>query len=447
MSVALFLLGILAAVLMIAVSIGLHEVGHLVPAKRFGLKVPQYMIGFGPTLWSKQVGETEYGVKAIPLGGYIRMIGMYPPPSGNLPAGKSGRLAELSEQAKVDAWREVGPGEENRVFYRLPVPRRVVVMLGGPLMNLFLATVLFAVLLVGIGFPQPVPTVASVSECVPAVMASERAAQAFIADPASATGECVASDPESPASASGLQPGETITAIDGIAVSTWTELTDYTRARPGEQVKLTITGPAGERTAPVTLATAYRPVLDDAGEPTGEIARTGYLGITPAAQYIGRPWSSVPSTMWEVTKLSVGALVSLPVKVFDLAGSLATNEPRDPNSPVSVVGVGRLSGEVTAMDEPIKTKVATLVSLAASLNLFLFLFNLVPVLPLDGGHIAGALWEGLRRRVATLRGRADPGPVDTSRMLPVAYAMVVLLLALSSVVILADLIKPISLNG
>lgn len=440
------MLGILAAILMIAISIGLHEVGHLVPAKRFGVKVPQYMIGFGPTLWSRRVGETEYGLKAIPLGGYIRMIGMYPPPTGHLPA-DAGRFAELAENAKQEAWREVGPNDQDRVFYRLSVPRRVVVMMGGPTMNLFLAFVLFAGLVVGIGAPRPVPTVAAVSPCLPAVMATEAAARNALENPQSGAGACTKTDAPSPAAQLGLAVGERITAVDGVAVADWTQLTSVTRARPGQQVVLDITDGDATRRVQVQLATAYRPVLDASGNPTGEIRATGYLGVTPEIEYQSMGWAAVPQTMWQVTRMSVAALVTLPAQVVRLAGTLTSGGARDPAGPVSVVGIGRLSGEIAAASDPVKAKVATLISLAASLNLFLFLFNLLPVLPLDGGHVAGALWEGARRRLARLAGRADPGPVDTSKMLPVAYAMVVVLLALSSVVILADLFKPITLNG
>lgn len=446
MGTLLFWLGILAAIAGIAISIGLHEIGHLLPAKRFGVKVPQYMIGFGPTLWSRRVGETEYGLKAIPLGGYIRMIGMYPPPAGRLSAG-AGRLAELSESAKQEAWREVGPDDTDRVFYRLSVPRRVIIMLGGPTMNLVLAFALFAAMLVGIGTPMPVPTVAAVSPCLPAVMASEAAARAALDDPQSATAECAPTDARSPAAELGLAVGERIIAVDGVAVAGWTELTDVTRARPGQQVVLDIASGAETRRVTVKLATAYRPVVDAAGAVTGEIRATGYLGVTPELEYQSLGWASVPRTMWQVTTMSVSALVTLPAQVVQLAGTLTSGEARDPAGPVSVVGIGRLSGEIAAAPDSVKAKVATLLSLAASLNLFLFLFNLLPVLPLDGGHVAGALWEGGRRRLAKLAGRADPGPVDTSKMLPVAYAMVVVLLALSSVVILADLVKPITLNG
>ena len=136
MSTLAFILGVLFMATGIAVSIALHEVGHLVPAKRFGVRVTQYMVGFGPTMWSRRRGETEYGVKAIPLGGYIRMIGMFPPRKGDDPGtvrvSSTGRFSQLVDEARAASLEEVRPGDENRVFYKLSVPKKVIVMLGGP---------------------------------------------------------------------------------------------------------------------------------------------------------------------------------------------------------------------------------------------------------------------------------------------------------------------------
>ncbi len=452
MDATLFVLGVLLAAAGIAASIGLHEIGHLVPAKRFGVRVTQYMVGFGPTLWSRHRGETEYGVKWIPLGGYIRMIGMYPPPhgapEGTAGSGTTGRFALLAEEARTHAWEEVRPGDEGRLFYRLPVRRKVVIMLGGPTMNLLISFVLFSVLLIGIGIPTPTTQLARVAQCVPAAMSSEAAAVQAAQDPASATTECAAGDPQSPAAAAGLKADDTIVAVDGNPATTWDQVTTVTRARPGGTVELTVADPSGQqRVVTVSVATAYRPVYDQDGLPTEQVERVGYLGIIPQSEYVSQPLSAVPAAMWDLTVRSGQALLALPVRVAELASDLVTGEERDPRSPVSVVGVSRLSGEVAAADEPLKSKAAMLLGLMASLNLFLFLFNLLPLLPMDGGHVAGALWEGLRRWLAKLRGLPDPGPVDVSRALPVAYAVGIALIALSSVVILADLVKPISLYG
>ncbi len=166
-----YIIGVLVVALGVGLSIALHEIGHLVPAKKFGVKVTQYMVGFGPTVWSRTKGETEYGVKAIPLGGYIRMIGMFPPkpgdPEGRLRASSTGRFSQLMDQARQDSMDEVSPGDEHRVFYRLSVPKKVVVMMGGPVMNLFIAVVLFGGILTLYGVPTTTPLISTVATCIP----------------------------------------------------------------------------------------------------------------------------------------------------------------------------------------------------------------------------------------------------------------------------------------
>ncbi len=453
MEPVLFVLGVLLAGVGIGLSIGLHEVGHMVPAKAFGVKVTQYMIGFGPTLWSRKGAETEYGAKWIPLGGYIRMIGMFPAPKG-APAGTAGRgttgrFQMLAEEARAAAWEEVQPGDEDRVFYKLSAPKKVVVMMGGPLMNLVLAAIFFAVLLMGIGMPTTTTTVARVGECVPSFMATPEAAAAAVADPSSLSDdlECTADDPVSPAITAGIVVGDRITSIDGQPVDEWTQLTEITRSSPGQTVVLGLDTVTGQREVEVPMATAYRPVLEEDGTLGDQIVATGYVGVTPQTQYVAQPASAVPTVMADVTGRSVQALISLPVRVYELAQDMVAGNERNPEGPISVVGVGRISGEVVAAEEPVKAKLAILVSLIASLNLFLFLFNLLPVLPLDGGHVVGAVYEGARRTLARMRGRADPGPVDVSRLLPLSYGVGIALVAVASVVILADLINPISLYG
>ncbi|MDQ1621800.1 MAG: hypothetical protein QOH19_218, partial [Actinomycetota bacterium] len=226
--VLLFILGVVFVAIGIAVSIALHEVGHLVPAKLFKVRVTKYMIGFGPTLWSKRTGETEYGVKAIPLGGYVSMIGMYPPNKGDgtVRASSTGMFQSLASDARSLAHEEIGPGDENRVFYRLPVWKKIIVMLGGPAMNLLIGVALTAVLLMGFGVAEQTTTLADVSKCQ--VKAGETV------DPDSA--DCK----PTPAAAAGLKPNDVITSFDGKAVTSWDELTGWIRSSAGRQVSITV---------------------------------------------------------------------------------------------------------------------------------------------------------------------------------------------------------------
>ena len=434
------LVGILLFALLIGLSIALHEMGHLLPAKRFGVKVTEYMIGFGPTLWSRVRGETRYGFKLIPVGGYVRMIGMLPPaPDGTQRSMSTGRFAAMVADARRQSADEVGPGDENRTFYRLPVRQRITIMLGGPLMNLIFAFVLFAILLLGIGLPAPSLQVSSVGACLPT--ATQPMAQPL------PSGECPTGSAPSPAAEAGFQAGDTLLAINGAPIADWTAATEWIRAHPGDTAVITVDRAGQAVDLSVVVGEATRPVYDDYGQETGEVATTGYLGLAPASEWVRESWTAVPAYMWDITSRSVQALISLPVRLYELVTeTLLGGQDRAFDSPVSVVGVSRIGGEVAAMDQPLRAKAATFIGLLASLNLFLFLFNLLPILPLDGGHVVGAAYEAVRRWLARITGRPDPGPVDVARLLPVAYVVAGVLVAMGVVVIWADLVKPISLG-
>lgn len=436
-------LGIVLFALLIGLSIALHEVGHLVPAKKFGLRVPDYMVGFGPTIWSKVRGETRYGIKAIPLGGYIRMVGMLPPakddPEGRTRSMSTGRFATLVAQARKASFDEVLPGDEKRLFYKLPVHKRVIIMLGGPLMNLFLAFFLFTIILVGIGLPQPSLTVAAVVPCTPTVLRPTGESLP--------SGVCPEGTVSTPAAQAGLQPGDVIVSVGNQSATTWNGVTDWILVNPNVETTLVVNRGEGQVALPLAVAEVTRPVYDENGRETGESQTVGFLGLRPTVEYERQSITTVPGFMWDITVRSVEALISLPVRLYELVTeTLIGGQERAIDGPVSVVGVSRLGGEIASMDSPITAKVATFLGLAASLNLFLFLFNLIPVLPLDGGHVAGALYEGIKREWARFRGKPDPGPVDTARLLPVAYVVAIALVAMGVIVIWADLVKPISLG-
>jgi len=433
----LTLLGISIFAIGLLLSIALHELGHMAPAKKFGVKVPQYMVGFGPTLWSRIKGETEYGIKAIPLGGYIRMIGMFPPnPKGVQDREHLGRMGLMIESARDEVLAEIAPEDEPRTFYRLSVPKKLTVMFGGPFMNLVIATILFTISLSVIGRPAVTTTVSEVVACVPTS-----------ANPngiASTSGTCEGGV-STPATEIGLDAGDKLLTVNGTEISTWEDLGTALSDQAGNIVDVTYLTSSGETvTKNVEVAALETPVFTEAGEPTGEVTTRGFLGISPNFDLVQSPVSEVPGFMATVTTSSIAALMEFPARVFGLAGDLFTEAPRDPEGPVSVVGIGRISGQIASSEEvPTIYKAGDLVTLLASVNLFLFVFNMVPVLPLDGGHIAGALYEGARRQIARVRRKPLPGPVDTAKMLPVAYAMSLVLLAMSAIVILADIIKPI----
>jgi len=434
----LTLLGILIFAVGLLASIALHELGHMAPAKKFGVKVPQYMVGFGPTLWSRTKGDTEYGIKGIPLGGYIRMIGMFPPnPKGVQDREHLGRIGLMIETAREEVLSEVSPEDESRTFYRLSVPKKLTVMFGGPFMNLVIATILFTISLSVIGRPVVTTTVSEVVACVPTS-----------ANPngiASTSGTCDGGV-STPATEIGLTAGDKLLVVNDLEITTWEDLGTALGDQAGKVVQVTYLTSAGATiTKSVKVAAIESEVFTDTGEPTGEFSTRGFLGVSPSFALEQSPVSEVPGFMTSVTASSISALFEFPARVFGLAGELFTDSPRDPEGPVSVVGIGRISGQITSSEAvPTIYKVGDLITLLASVNLFLFVFNMVPVLPLDGGHIAGALYEGARRQIARIRRKPLPGPVDTAKMLPVAYAMSLVLLAMSAIVILADIIKPMS---
>lgn len=434
-----FILGVVIIVVGLAVSIGLHEIGHLVPAKLFRVKVTQYMIGFGPTVWSRRKGETEYGVKAIPLGGYISMIGMFPPAKG-APVGtdSTGFFRGLVQDARDSSAESITPGDEDRAFYRLPVWKRIIVMLGGPMMNLVLATVLFGVLLMGFGVAQASTTVATVNECVlPAT--SDRQA-------------CEPGDPAAPGAEAGVKPGDRIVSIDGTAIESWEQSTAIIRKHPGEPLDFVVVRDGKEVALTITPMLSERYVTDErgqvvtdaAGEPV--TAKTGFVGIGPASETVRQPVTAVLPAVGENITGVAGIILNLPQRMVDVANAAFGPGERDPNGPISVVGVGRVAGEIASLDEvPLASKAAGLIGIIASLNIALFVFNLIPLLPLDGGHIAGALWEAIRRAFAKLFRRPDPGPVDLAKLMPLTLAVVVVLGAMSALLIYADLVKPVQL--
>ena len=448
----MYLLGVLFVALGISVSIALHEVGHLLPAKRFGVKITQYMVGFGPTVWSRQRGETEYGLKAIPLGGYIRMIGMFPPKPGADPSilrgSSTGRFSQLMDQAREESMEQVKPGDENRVFYKLSTPKKLVVMLGGPTMNLVIAVVLLTGIFTLYGMAQITSRVSAVSQCVQTTPAAGTAPQT-----------CSPSDPQAPANLAGIRPGDRIVSLAGHQVSTWDEVRALIRPNGGRQIDVIVQRNGKQLDLLATPSLNDVPRYDAAGRPVvgadGKALtdRVGFMGFSPSAEIVRQPLSAVPALIGTQIAGTAGVVLKIPQKMEGIAKAAFGGGVRDP-SLMSVVGVGRVAGEAAdgqlsglTGSNSASTKFAFLISLIASLNLALFIFNLIPLLPLDGGHAAGALWEGLKRRMAKLRGLPNPGYVDVAKALPVAYAVSIALIGMSVLLIYADVVNPIKIGG
>lgn len=425
----LFALGVVAFALGLLISIALHELGHLTFAKRFGVKVTQYMVGFGPTLWSHRRGETEYGIKAVPMGGYIRMIGMVPPAKAAAVRWPR-RMAELVEDFRRTSRDEVVEGDEDRQFYRLPVRKRVLIMLGGPVVNLIIYIVLMGVVLCGIGMQELTNKVASVSACV--VPASSSAA---------ASGACPADATPAPA-AGVLQAGDRIVAIDGKATDSWSDTVSVIEKSAGVPLTITVERDGVRQDVRITPV-ANQKYAADSGVQTTTV---GMIGVSSTQEFVRTPIYQLPQQLGSQLVDGAQRLAALPARIWDLMGTVFQGDPRDPEGAVGVVGLGRIGGEVASDRQfDLAEKTQFLLGLIASLNLLLFLFNMIPLLPLDGGHVAGAVYEGIRRAVAKARNRPDPGAVDTAQMLPVIYAVASVMAVVSVLVLYADIVSPINL--
>ncbi|MFG2785484.1 M50 family metallopeptidase [Streptomyces prunicolor] len=430
----MMILGIVVFAVGLLVSIAWHELGHLSTAKLFGIRVPQYMVGFGPTIWSKRKGDTEYGFKAIPFGGYIRMIGMFPPgPDGRIESRSTSPWRSMIEDARSAAFEELEPGDESRLFYTRKPWKRVIVMFAGPFMNLILAVALFLTVLMGFGISQQTNTVSSVSECV--------IAQSQNRD------TCKKSDPASPAAAAGLKAGDKILSFNGVKTTDWNKLSDLIRAAPGKTVPIVVERKGQALTLHAKIASNQVAKKDSSGQIVqGQYVTAGFLGFSAATGIVRQDFGDSVTWMGDRMGEAVDSIAALPGKIPALWNAAFDGAPRQADSPMGVVGAARVGGEIFTLDIPPTQQLAMALMLVAGFNLSLFLFNMLPLLPLDGGHVAGALWEALRRNLAKVLKRPDPGPFDVAKLMPVAYVVAGIFVCFTLLVLVADVVNPVKIS-
>ena len=397
-----YLIGVLIFVVALLISVMLHEAGHFATAKAFGMKATQFFVGFGSTIWSTRRGETEYGIKALPLGGFVKITGM----------------------TTMD---EIDPAEEPRSFRAKPGWQRVIVLAAGSFMHFTIALVLLWLLAFGIGInghfsESATSATISILPCVPA----------------SAQASCTASDPRSPAELVGLRTGDKIVAIAGQPVRSWTQMAAAIKAQPaGQPVAFTIVRDGKQQIRQVTLASASwhkGPYLGV--QPAVPVEVYQHPGLFGAISYAGSEFGTITSS-------SVSAFSEIPKAIPYL---FSPNRANTPGGQVgSVVGAAGVTGQVVEAGISWQQKVADVLLIIISVNIFVGLFNLLPLLPLDGGHIAIVLYERARAGVARIFHRPDPGLVDIKKLIPVSVGVFALLVAFSLLLIAADIFNPVNL--
>jgi len=400
------IVGVLAFVVALLASVMLHEAGHFAFARRFGMKATEFFVGFGPKLWSTRRGETEYGVKAIPAGGYVKILGM----------------TDLEE---------VAPEDEPRAFYRQPARRRAVVLAAGSVTHFLLGWVLVAVVLLGIGLPVTTLTVGSVSPCVPT----------------GAETACAAGAPTSPAAHAGLRAGDTVRSLDGRTVTSWEELTGRIRAAGGRPVTLGVERAGQQLTLRATPALRQRPSVDDPAktERVGVLGLSSQVALKRAGLLDGV--RTTTSTVGALFSATFSSLAQIPAAVPKLVSQTFGGQQRSADGLVGPVGIARVSGQTLgAGDQLVGVRVGQFLLIIAGLNIFVGVFNLLPLLPLDGGHLAVLVYEQARARLYRLLRRPDPGRVDLTRLMPAAYLFLLLIVGLSVLLLVADIVNPVSVS-
>jgi len=417
-------------VVLLLVSVAIHEGGHLLTAKHYGMKATEYFVGFGPRLLSWRRGETEYGLKLYPVGGYVKIIGMSP--LENHDGRKSPEDIEATAAAMSQLPTDMTPDAE-RNFYTFPARQRSVVLAAGSLTHFVLAIVLtFLALLVG-GSPfaeaKPSLTLGSISACVDT----------------DANGRCPADAPRSPASQAGLQAGDTITGVGTAAVTTYAQLKDLIAGSGGAPIELHFLRDGKAMTATLTPAKAEQ--YDDSGNllPGTTTYRVGFTSrVADPDRSFGVAVGQTFPVLGDTLHSTGSVLGHLPGEVGDI---LTGKQRNASDSAVSVVGVVRATGEVgSSRDFDTRTKIWNLLFIAAQLNLFVGIVNLLPLLPLDGGHIAIVWYEKARAFVARRRRRPDPGRVNLLKVLPAAYSAFAVIVLLSVILIYADIVQPIKVT-
>jgi membrane-associated protease RseP (regulator of RpoE activity) len=423
-----YAVGIILFALGILVAVSLHEAGHMFSARAFGMKVTRFFIGFGPTLFSFRRKEVEYGFKALPFGAFVKIVGM-------------------TQQDD-----DVAPEDEPKAMWRYPVWKRTIVMAAGSVSHFILAIVTLWLVFVAVGVPDG----SKIDQVPVKILATQTSVCDYQYDPATKAPRACdpATDKKSPAAQLGLLPGDVITKLDGTPVPNSPALRDTLKGLVNKSVVVTYQRDGKELTGTAFIPEVNRVKSDI--DPTktadqvtaADLEKGGMLGISidvyselplvrsGPIEGIGNTFTTI-GTMVERTFES---LKQIPAKIPKLLSAIAGNE-RDPETPVSVVGASRIGGEFFELGDW-----TNMLTLFATLNLFFGIFNLFPLLPMDGGHIAIAWFERVRSWLAAKRGRPDPGRVDYVKLAPITLGVIGILGVFVLLTVTADIVNPISVK-
>ena len=405
---------VIAGVMLMVV---IHEAAHFVAAKSFGMKATEAFFGFGPRLWSVKRGETEYGIKAFPLGGYVRIIGMNP-------------------------FEDVDPADEGRTYRENPFWKKSVVVLAGIASHFVVAAILMYSLTIAYGTAATTTEIGALNTVLGERELELRSDDTIVAIDGIPIDRWTGSDGDgdrsritivrdgetleivtdmelvpTPAFLSGIREGDRLIEMDGTRIETWDDFVDIAQSSPGETVDIVY-----ERNGLVDTVTATLAVIESA-----DGTQTGFFGVAPnvVTESVG-PIAAVGETardMWAASRASVQGLVGVVTNFGDLLGAAVGDGEVPADRPISPIGLVRIAGEVERA-----------IVLLAFVNVFVGVLNFVPLYPLDGGHFAVALYEKVRGRDA-----------DVRKLMPIAVAVFVFVVLLGLLGIYFDLVDPISL--
>lgn len=397
--------GIVLFAVGIGITVALHEAGHMFTARAFGMRVRRYFIGFGPRVASFTRGHTEYGLAAFPVGGFCDIAGM------------TAQDEFLTEE------------EEPYAMYKKPAWQRIIVLAGGITVNLLLGFIILLMIAMTTGLPNPDADV------------RPRVGEVSCAANQNAEGELEPCQGLGPAGEAGVEPGDIVVALNGETMDSFAQLRDTVMNYPGDTVTLTVEQDGAPRDFDITLATVTRLNAE------GQLVKVGAIGMTNQIIDIRETYSfvdAIPATArysGDALNATVQGIAQFPAKIPGVVASIFGQE-RDVNGPMSVVGASRVGGELVE-----RSLWSSFFMMLATLNFFLALFNLIPLPPFDGGHIAVIFYEKIRDALRRLMGKEPKGPADYTKLMPVTYVLAFVLMAVGALIMIADVVNPIRLFG